>query len=133
MRNIARGAEFNGIPFDPMTSADPVDVREALMWCAWILDDNGHESGLAGQVSARGEAPETYWTLPLGLGLGEATHEAMVLVDRDLTTLSGTGKANPATRFHLWIYRTRPDVTAIVHTHPPYASVLAAAAQPLVI
>src|SRR5579872_1530490 len=126
-------AQFNGIAFDPMASAQPRDVREALTWCAWILEDNGHESGLAGQVSARGDAPETYWTLPLGVGFAEASPERLVMVDRNLTTLSGDGKANPATRFHLWIYRARPDVHAIVHTHPPYASALTAAAQPLVV
>jgi L-fuculose-phosphate aldolase len=133
MLKAEKPAQFNGIAFDPMTSEQPDDVREALTWCAWILEDNGHESGLAGQISARGDALETYWTLPLGVGLGEATPERMVLVDRDLITLSGEGKANPATRFHLWIYRARPDVHAIVHTHSPYASALAAAAKPLII
>jgi L-fuculose-phosphate aldolase len=133
MKNPAKPAEFDGIPFEPMTSAAPADLREALTWAAWILEDNGHESGLAGQLSARGDTPETYWTLPLGLGFDEAEPAAMVLVDRDLKTLTGNGKANPATRFHLWIYRARPDVMAIVHTHPPYASAVAAAARPLVI
>src|SRR3546814_5060772 len=41
--------------------------------------------------------------------------------------------ANPATRFHLWVYRARPDVNAIVHTHAPWVSTLAAARQELVI
>ena len=133
MWKVEKPAEFNGIAFDPMTPEQASGICEALAWCAWILEDNGHESGLAGQISARGNSPETYWTLPLGLGFGEATPERMVLVDRDLMTLAGEGKANPATRFHLWIYRARPDVQAIVHTHPPYVSALAAAAQPLVV
>ena len=126
-------AQFNGIAFDPVASPQPKDMREALTWCAWILEHNGHESGLAGQISARGDVSDTYWTLPLGIGFGDATSDRMLLVDRNLVTLDGNGKANPATRFHLWIYRTRADVHAIVHTHPPYASVLAAAAQPLVV
>ena len=45
----------------------------------------------------------------------------------------GIREPNPATRFHLWVYRARADVQAIVHTHPPAASVLAAAEQPLVV
>jgi L-fuculose-phosphate aldolase len=103
---------------------------EALAACCRILAREGHESGLAGQVTALGEKPDTWWTLRFGLGFEEATAERMVLVDEDLKPLSG-GRANPGVRFHVWIYRQRPDVKAIVHTHAPYASALAATGKPL--
>src|SRR3982751_4364196 len=45
----------------------------------------------------------------------------------------GVREPNPATRFHLWVYRARADVHAIVHTHPPAASALGAAEVPLVV
>ncbi|MBL8383137.1 MAG: aldolase [Burkholderiales bacterium] len=122
------------------------DVREALTRCAWILADEGHESGLAGQLTARGSAAGTYWTLPLGLAFDEATEAAWLLIDDEMRVRagdgfvagSGTGRArvrepNPATRFHLWVYRARADVGAIVHTHPRAVSALAAARVPLVI
>jgi L-fuculose-phosphate aldolase len=127
--------QFNDIPFEfgAVGDARPLEVRDALTACAWILADEHHESGLAGQITARGPQPGTYWTLPLGLGFDEATPDAFVLVDGDLKTLEGRGAPNPATRFHLWVYRARPDLGAIVHTHPPFASTLAAAAQPLVV
>jgi L-fuculose-phosphate aldolase len=41
------------------------------------------------------------------------------------------GRPNPGTRFHIWIYRKRPDVQAIIHTHAPYASALAATGERL--
>ena len=103
---------------------------EALAACCRILAREGHESGLAGQVTALGEKPGSWWTLKFGLGFEEATAERMVLVDEDLKPLSG-GRANPGVRFHVWIYRKRPDVKAIVHTHAPYASALAATGKPL--
>ncbi len=68
-----------------------------------------------------------------GLGFDEATPADFIEVDRDLHTLTGEGMANPATRFHLWVYEARPDVQSIIHTHSPWASALAAARQPLVI
>lgn len=126
-------APFAGVNFEPLGDARPQDVRETLARAARILADNGHESGLAGQLTARGPQPETYWTLPLGLGLEEANAASFVLVDGDLKTLQGEGRANPATRFHLWVYRARPDANSIIHTHPPYASALAAAARPLLV
>ena len=104
--------------------------REALAQACRILAAEGHESGLAGQVTARGEQPGTWWTLQFGYGFEEATPERMVLVDEDLQPLRG-GRPNPGTRFHIWIYRKRPDIQAIIHTHAPYASALAATGQPL--
>ena len=56
----------------------------------------------------------------------------MVEIDDDLACTDGSGAiANPATRFHLWVYRNRPDVQAIVHTHPPHASALSMIGVPL--
>ena len=104
--------------------------RDALAAACRILAREGHESGLAGQVTARGEKPGTWWTLEFGYGFEEASAERMVLVDEDLKPLSG-GRPNPGVRFHVWIYRARPDVNAIIHTHAPFASALAATGKPL--
>ena len=103
---------------------------ELLAACCRILAKEGHESGLAGQVTALGEQPNTWWTLKFGLGFEEALTENMVLVDDDLKPLSG-GRANPGVRFHVWIYRNRPDVRAIVHTHAPFASALSCTSSSL--
>jgi L-fuculose-phosphate aldolase len=105
-------------------------VRQVLAQACRILAAEGHESGLAGQVTARGDQPGTWWTLDFGTGFEEATPDRMILVDEDLTPLSGGGP-NPGVRFHIWIYRKRADVNAIVHTHAPYASALAATGKPL--
>jgi L-fuculose-phosphate aldolase len=111
------------------------EPRRLLTRSAWILADEGHESGLAGQLTARGPDLGTYWTLPLGLAFDEAEEPSWLLIDDTLRVLAGDGslEPNPATRFHLWIYRARADVQAIVHTHAPAASALAAAGQPLVV
>jgi L-fuculose-phosphate aldolase len=106
---------------------------ETLAYACRILAMTGQEAGLAGQISVRSERPSAYWTLRFGLGFDEATPADFIEVDQDLTTLSGDGMANPATRFHLWVYRARPDVQAIIHTHSPWASALAAARQPLTV
>ena len=62
-----------------------------------------------------------------------ATPEAFIEVDADLKTMAGEGMANPATRFHLWVFEACPDVNSIIHTHSPWASALAAEREPLVI
>jgi len=107
-------------------------LREKIALSCRILADEGHESALAGQITARGEKPGTYWMLSFGLGFDEAQASNIVLCDDDLNLLEGDGMVNPSNRFHLWIYRHRPHVNAIVHTHPPYCSALSLLGEPLV-
>ncbi|MCS3504296.1 aldolase [Achromobacter sp. AGC78] len=108
-------------------------LNETLAYACRILAMTGQEAGLAGQITARSDKPNAYWTLRFGLGFDEATPDDFVEVDQDLNTISGHGMANPATRFHLWVYRDRPDVQSIIHTHSPWATTLATARQPLVV
>jgi L-fuculose-phosphate aldolase len=97
-----------------------------------ILGDQGHwYGGLAGQITARGEREGTFWTLKFGVGADEATTADLILFDNKLNTLDGEGLANPAVRFHLWVYRVRPDVQCIVHTHPPSITALSMMGRPL--
>ncbi|MDC8784537.1 aldolase [Roseateles koreensis] len=96
-----------------------------------ILFEHGHDSGLAGQITARGEQPGTYVTQRLGLGFDEIEVDNLLLVDQDLEVLEGDGMANPANLFHSWIYRARPDVQCVVHTHPIHVCALSITGTPL--
>ena len=106
-------------------------IRQKVALTCRILYDAGHDSGLAGQITARGEAAGTFYTQQLGLGFDEVTEDNLVLVDEDLAVLDGTGMPNPANRFHAWIYRARPDVSCIIHTHPLHVAALSMLEVPL--
>jgi len=108
-------------------------LREKVALACRILADEGHESALAGQLTARADQPGTYWMLSFGLGFDEACRGNIVRVDDDLNILEGDGMPNPSNRFHLWIYRKRPEINAIVHTHPPYCSALSMIGEPLAV
>ena len=109
----------------------PWPLREKLALACRILAAQGHESALAGQITARAAEPGTYWMLSFGLGFDEAQKSNIVRVDDDLNIIEGEGMPNPANRFHLWIYRHRPQVNAIIHTHPPYVAALSMIGVPL--
>lgn len=100
-----------------------------------ILAANGHTSGLAGQISVRAKPEESngMWTQTFGLGMEEAKASNMVCVDDQLKVVIGKGMPNPANRFHLWVYKKRPEINSIIHTHATYTSALAMIGQPLVI
>ncbi|OBC07286.1 aldolase [Gordonia sp. 852002-50395_SCH5434458] len=108
-------------------------TRQKVAITCRALFDAGHDSGLAGQITARAEEPHTFYTQQLGLGFDEITEDNLLLVDEDLEVLSGSGMANPANRFHSWIYRARPDVACVVHTHPFHVAALSMLEVPLVV
>lgn len=107
------------------------NTREKLALACRMLAREDHGSALAGQITARGKRRGTMWTARFGLGLDEIRASDFLLVDDDLKVLKGEGMPNPSNRFHLWIYRKRPDVRSIMHTHPPYVSALSMIGVPL--
>jgi L-fuculose-phosphate aldolase len=108
-------------------------LQEKVALCCQILSMQGHESALAGQITARAEQPGTYWMLSFGLGFDEAKAGNVVRVDGDLNIVEGQGMPNPSNRFHLWIYERRPAINAIIHTHPPHVSALSMIGEPLAV
>jgi L-fuculose-phosphate aldolase len=106
-------------------------LRQKLALTCRILFDNGHDSGLAGQITGRTDTPGQFLTQRLGLGFDEIAEDNLLLVNEDLNVLEGDGIPNPANRFHSWVYRARPDVNCIVHTHAVHTAALGMLEQPL--
>lgn len=120
--------------FDQMESErreTDFSARQKIALTCRILFDNGHDSGLAGQITARGGEPGTFLTQQLGLGFDEISAHNLLLVDEDLQVLQGSGMPNPANRFHAWVYRARPDVGCIIHTHAVHTAALSMLEVPL--
>jgi L-fuculose-phosphate aldolase len=108
-------------------------TREKLALTCRILFEQGHDSGLAGQITARADEAGTYYTQRFGLGFDEITASNLVHVNEDLKLVSGDGMPNPANRFHTWVYRARPEVNCIIHTHPLHVAALSMLEKPLVV
>ncbi|WP_409440081.1 aldolase [Psychromonas sp. GE-S-Ul-11] len=107
--------------------------REKLALTCRILFDKGHDSGIVGQITCRSEKPNTFLTQRFGLGFEEVTAANLMEVDHDLQPLNGEGMANPANRFHTWVYKEHPEVNCIIHTHPIHIAALSMLEVPLVI
>jgi L-fuculose-phosphate aldolase len=104
-------------------------VRQLLVDSCRILAANGQEHFAFGHVSAR-EAPgaDRFWFKGRGLGLGEITLDDLVLLDLDGNQLGGTRPVHDEYPIHAEIFRARPEVTCVVHTHPFESAALAATA-----
>lgn len=100
------------------------DLEKIALGCRYLADE-GHAKTLAGQVTVRAEQPGTFWTTHFGSGFADVRVSNLVRVDSDMNVIEGEGMANPAVRFHLWIYRARPEIRSIVHTHAIHTAALA--------
>lgn len=94
----------------------------AVVETARRMNAAGINRAMAGNVSAR--HGDGFLITPSGVPYDELTAEAIVTMAGDGTAAPG---ARPSSewRIHHDIYRTRPEVRAVVHAHPPFATALA--------
>lgn len=101
------------------------EAREAVRRAGLELVDSGLVDGTWGNVSARFDGGLMAIT-PSGRDYRELSAGDMVIVDL-ATGESRGGKPSTETPLHRAIYRDRPEIGAIVHTHSASASTVAAA------
>ena len=101
-------------------------LREQLWKLHLELPANDLVRWTGGNVSARDAASGLVVIKPSGLRYDQLTPESMVVVDLEGKIAEGRLKPSSDTASHLYIYRHRPEVGGIVHTHSPYATAFAA-------
>jgi len=99
-------------------------LREQLARACRVLGKLELTKAATGHISAR--IPGTERLLIRARGAGElgvrfTTADEVIEVDLDGNKLSGRNdlEAPQEVFIHTWIYRTRPDVGAVLHAHPP--------------
>lgn len=112
-----------------MQNAD-VKIRLELSKYAKKIVDKGLVVGPGGNISAiRGD---TMYISPSGFALEEIEPDQWVPVSvKTGEILDMTFRPSSEVLMHLYCYRARQDMTAIVHTHPPYCIALSLVANEL--
>ncbi|KOX18091.1 L-ribulose-5-phosphate 4-epimerase [Nocardiopsis sp. NRRL B-16309] len=85
----------------------------------------------SGNISARVPDADLMVIKPSGVSYEDLTPEDMVVCDLDGTVVEGRHKPSSDTAAHAYVYRARPDVGGVVHTHSPYATAWAARGEPV--
>ena len=101
-------------------------VRRRLVRLHAELPRNNLVAWTSGNVSARDPESGLIAIKPSGVRYEDLTAEAMVVLDLDGAVVDGDHKPSSDTASHLYIYRHRPDVNGVVHTHSRYATAFAA-------
>jgi L-ribulose-5-phosphate 4-epimerase len=106
-------------------------IRQELVLLNQALPKNGLVAWTCGNVSVRD--PETGYVAikASGLKFEDLTPETMVVVDLEGNVIDGDLSPSSDTASHLVIYRHRPDVNGVAHTHSSYATAFAALGRPI--
>lgn len=104
-------------------------LREIVWKCNLELPKNDLVKMTSGNVSGRDPETDLVVIKPSGYRYEEMTPAHMVVVDLDGRILEGEFKPSVDTDTHLYVYRHRPDVFGMVHTHSPYATSFAVLGQ----
>lgn len=111
-----------------MPESSYLTERKSLIESVRELDSRGLISGSSGNVSMRlpvEGGDERYLITPAGITYDLLDADGLVVVDGELEPVGKELVPSTESLLHLAIYRSRPDVNAVVHTHSLYASVAA--------
>ncbi len=97
-------------------------LREQIVAACRQLDSSGLNRGTSGNASCR--EGEHFLITPTGVPVDEITPSKIVALNFDGKVI-GIGKPSSEWQFHAAIYRARPEINAVVHTHAPHATALA--------
>ena len=99
------------------------ELREEIVRVARQMSASGLVPTTSGNVSARTPEGNVLIT-PSGLAYDVLEPEDIVLVSLDGEALEGTLEPSSEVPMHTGLYRSKPHVGGVVHTHAPYATAL---------
>jgi L-ribulose-5-phosphate 4-epimerase len=106
-------------------------LREEVWRANMALSANHLVTWTSGNVSGRDAESGLVVIKPSGILFEDLTPENMAIVDLDGNIIEATHGPSTDTASHLYIYRHRPDVNGVTHTHSNYATAFAAAGKPI--
>jgi len=99
--------------------------REAIVRFGRKLITSQLTTGAGGNLSVCDRAAGLIAISPSGIDYFDLQAEDVVVVDGDGYVVEGRCKPSSELDFHLALYRSRPEIAAVVHTHSVYATTMA--------
>ena len=109
------------------------ELKEQVMEVAKTAQRDGLCRHKSGNFSARDLESGLVVITPTGVDREKMVLQDMVVMNMDAEVVESVNGLKPTSEamMHLAIYRTRKDVTAIVHTHSKFATVFAVLNKPI--
>ena len=115
-----------------MAQTTHADIKDKMIWAGKVLVNEGQDDFTRGHISFRlPDNPSLFFMKAHSLGLDEITHENILTIDLDGKVVAGTSRRHSEVYIHSEIFKVRPDVHCILHTHPLYSIVWSGGGRPL--
>lgn len=100
--------------------------KKEIVEIAHRVYKNGFVAAYDGNISAATERG-TFYITRSAVNKGDIKEDDILEMDSEGKVVEGEGKASTEKKLHLFIYKNRPEIKAVVHCHPIYATAFAAA------
>jgi L-fuculose-phosphate aldolase len=108
------------------------ELKHQLILAGRVLVAQGQDDFTRGHISFRlPDAPARFFMKPHSVGLDEITFENILTIDLDGNVVAGTARRHSEVYIHSEIFKLRPDVHCVIHSHPPYCVALSATGRPM--
>jgi L-fuculose-phosphate aldolase len=108
------------------------EIKQELIWAGKVLVAEGQDDFTRGHISFRlPDNSSLFFMKAHSLGLDEITPENILTIDLDGNVVAGTARRHSEVYIHSEIFKARPDVNCVLHTHAPYAVALSATGRPM--
>jgi L-fuculose-phosphate aldolase len=111
---------------DVLHGGTAMDYKELIVQSGIRMSGSGLTVETWGNISARDPETGLVYLTPSAMKYDTITEDDVVVTDIDGNIREGTRKPTIEKELHLEIYRNRPDVNAVIHTHALYSIVYAA-------
>ncbi len=95
------------------------------------LTRNNLVAWTGGNISGRDPQSSLVVIKPSGIQYKDLTPENMVVVNLEGNVVEGNYRPSSDTFAHVYVYRHRPDINGVVHTHSTFATAWAAVGKPI--
>ncbi|WP_020392273.1 L-ribulose-5-phosphate 4-epimerase [Kribbella catacumbae] len=112
-------------------SAAVAELRSQVSALHTELVRYGLVAWTAGNISGRVPGEDLFVIKPSGISYDDLAPATIVVCDLDGNLVEGEMSPSSDTAAHAYVYRARPDIGGVVHTHSPYATAWAARNEPI--
>jgi L-fuculose-phosphate aldolase len=107
-------------------------IKEQLIMAGKVLVAEGQDDFTRGHISFRlPDNPSLFFMKAHSIGLDEITMQNILTIDLEGKVVAGTARRHSEVYIHSEIFKARPDVNCVIHTHPTYSIALSATGRSL--